>query len=393
MDYSRFYLFISETERKQFATKDMAIELKDIGFDIELKFKRNSLELLSTPYMNECYQDIKDEFESPEIYHDNCSSDPFIEENFIMFNSNQIYQKLCENSSVFKTNIFDRCKQDYYKINFEINLPKSYSNSTIRIRGNNLVEHKYTAFARMGLIEFMANIGGLFGLYLGMSFIDMSKMVKQLIPLAKKISNWLKKLTVFKFFRNKYFKFLINIFNVQKFIEMIDWKRLFTIMSIPVLIFQFYTSINDYLYFSTELNFEFIPYNRNLTKYLFSDFPAITVCNEHIFDKILFEPEFIEVYNESISIESTVNLQISSMNLKLGLLQHLKADFKTSNEYIRSVLDFIGAEIAQHNQLRGDLEFSIALKMMPFINKYLDVEDRTDYYNRSKMSDRLQGIS
>ena len=352
MDYSRFYLFVSETNRKQFATKDMAIELKDIGFDIELKFKRKSLKLLSTPYMNECYQDINVKFESYKSNNINCSSDPFIDENYILFYSNQIYYNVCKNSSVSKTDIFKTCKQDYYKINLESNFPKSYSNSTIRIRGNNLVEHKYTAFARMGLVEFMANIGGLFGLYLGMSFIDMSKIIKQLIPLAKKISYWLKKLTVFKFFRNKYFKFLINIFNVQKFIEMIDWKRLFTIMSIPILIFQFYTSINNYLNFSSELSFAFISHNRNITKYLLSDFPAITVCNEHIFDKILFEPEFIEVYNESIRVETTQNHLLFSRKHKLDLLKQLEADFKTSNEYIRSVLDFIGAEIAQHNQLK-----------------------------------------
>ena len=369
----------------------MAIESKDIGFDIELKFKRNSVELLSTPYMSECYQDMNVKSESSESKH-NCLSDPFIDENYILFDSNQIDFKVCENSSISKSNIFKSCKQDYYKINFESNLPKNYGNSKIRLQGNNLVEHKYTAFARMGLVEFMANIGGLFGLYLGMSFIDMSKMVKQLIPLAKKISYWLKKLTVFKVFRNKFFKFILNILKVEKFIGIIDWKRLFTIISIPVLIFQFYKSINDYLDFSTELNFDFIPYNRNITKYLLSDFPAITVCNEHIFDKILFESQFIEVYNESIRLlvdKSPFFIDTHELGL---IVKKLKFKFKSSNRYIRHVLYFIIFNMGAFNKYAGDPEMSTTRKMIPFLKKYLEVEDRTDYLNRNKIADRLQGI-
>ena len=367
----------------------MAIELKDIGFDIELKFKRNSLELLSIPYMKKCIRGIEFKFQSP----DYCSSDPFIDEKYILFDSNRLHHMICENSSVSKTNIFKSCEQDYFKINLESNFAKIYADSKIRIEGNNLVEHKYTAFARMGLVEFMANIGGLFGLYLGMSFIDMSKMVKQLIPLAKKISYWLKKLTVYKFFRNKIFKYILNIFKVEKFIEIIDWKRLFTIISIPVLVFQFYTSINGYLDFSTELSFEFIPFNRNLTKYSLSDFPAITVCNEHIFDKILFEPELIEVYYQSVSYQVPRNVFFHSWYERLLLLKKLKANFNTSNEYILYVLNFVVAEMGAFNRHINDPELNTTRKMMIFINKYLDVEDRADYDNRNKMTARLHGNS
>ena len=87
----------------------------------------------------------------------------------------------------------------------------------------------------------------------------------------------------------------------QELINFIYWKKLFTILSIPVLIFQFYKSIEDYLQFSTEISFEFLEYNRNDTKYSLSDFPAITVCNEHIIDKILFEKKYIETYTLSMT--------------------------------------------------------------------------------------------
>ena len=85
--YFRYYLFISDIDRKSLVTKEMAIEAKGIGFDIELKLKRTSFELLSTPYMQSCDQDIENQFESSELYHNNCSSDPFIYENFILFDS------------------------------------------------------------------------------------------------------------------------------------------------------------------------------------------------------------------------------------------------------------------------------------------------------------------
>ena len=278
----------------------MAVELKDIGFDYGLKFKKTTFELLSTPYMQSCDQYCDQDYQ---FQQNQCTKNPFIEENSTFHDSNKIHNKICD-KPMNLTNVGTKsCRIEFYKIRSENNLAKNHGDSTLRIHGNILVEHKYTAFARMGLVEFMANIGGLFGLYLGMSVIDMSEIIKLLIPLAKNISRCLKKLTIFKIFRTKVFKLIINIFKIQQFIETINWKRLFTIMSIPVLIVQLYKSIQYYLDFSTEISFEFIPYNRNLTKYSLSDFPAITVCNEHIFDKILFEPNFIQAYIESDRVE------------------------------------------------------------------------------------------
>ena len=51
----------------------------------------------------------------------------------------------------------------------------------------------------MGLIEFIANIGGLFGLWLGMSFIDMSEMIKHIHTFYQKYF----KITI----KDNYYKF------------------------------------------------------------------------------------------------------------------------------------------------------------------------------------------
>ena len=389
--YFRYYLFISDIDRKSLVTKEMAIEAKGIGFDIELKLKRTSFELLSTPYMQSCDQDIKNQFESSELYHNNCSSDPFIYENFILFDSKKFLNEKCEKTLVSIANKIKSCKEDYYKIIAESNLPKPYEDSKFKLHGNFLIDHKYTAYPRMGLVEFMANIGGLFGLWLGMSVIDMSEIIKLLIPLFKNISKCLKKLTIFKLFRTKFFNFILEILQIQQFVENINWKRLFTIMSIPVLIVQFYQTIEDYLSFSTSLSFSFIPYNRNNTKYSLSDFPAITVCNEHIFDKIFFEEELIKIYNESLRVELYKSTIYHSWHEMWQQLVDINAMFKTSNDNISTPLQIAVLEMAGFEKMRSDRNLSRTRHIAEFMKKYLDVENREDYYNRSKMLNQLQG--
>ena len=273
----------------------MATDLDANGLDVDLKFKRKSIKLLSTPYMQRCEQNIDHINEKQQLNHDDYLLSPFIkiEPKFSHKSSNK--------SEGLENNNIKSCTQDYYEIIMEENIAKKEGDLRLKIPGTIYIDHKYTAFARMGLIDLLVNMGGLFGLWLGMSFIDMSEFIKLFIPLAKNILHLLRKMKIFRLARDKILK-LINI--IKKFVELIDWKRLFTILSIPLLLFQFYKTIEDYLKFSTDISFEFIEYNRNDMKYSLSDFPAITVCNEEIFEEIYFNKQYMKAYNLSFELES-----------------------------------------------------------------------------------------
>ena len=56
---------------------------------------------------------------------------------------------------------------------------------------------------------------------------------------------------------------------------------------------------NLYFQYSTQTNYNFISYNISENKYSLNEFPAITVCNEQMFEKILFkdyyDPELVDL--------------------------------------------------------------------------------------------------
>ena len=303
----------------------MATELDANGLDVDLKFKRKSIELLSTPYMQRCEQNIGYDNDRQQFDQDNYLLSPFIDiEPKFSHKSNNKSEEL-KNYNV------KSCKQDYYEIIMEENFPEKDGDLRLKIPGTIYVDHKYTAFARMGLIDFLINMGGLFGLWLGMSFIDMSDLIKLFIPLTEKVLNLMKRIKIFRLTTIKIKKFIRKIKN---FIEYIDWKRLFTILSIPVLLFQFYKSIDDYLKFSTDLSFEFIEYNRNDTKYLLTDFPAITVCNEEIFEEIFFDKQYMKVYNFSFELDSLkkdmYQINIAAIYIYLSHIEFMQKVYHSS---------------------------------------------------------------
>ena len=381
-EYSRFYLFVSQTNRKTLPMKESAVAAIGVGFDIELILKRTTIELLSTPYMERCEQDDNFEFGKQQYSNFNLFN-PLIKDNLTFSSSNKLINIYTEQP--------EGCSQNYYKIYHEHNLLRKKGNSKFRIPGTIKIDHKYTAYPRQSYVEFVTDIGGLFGLWLGMSFIDMSELIKQFIPLTKRFLILLKKLAFFKIIRKNIFQFIRKISNILYFIKIIDWKRLFTILSIPILIFQFYKSIEDYMQFSTDLSFEFTDFDRNDTKYSLSDFPAITVCNDHIFDKIFFDNEFIEIYVKSWRWQKYKILGKDMQKEKD--LAKLNLTLLSKNEHITESIKFIVREMSALDQLLGDTNLTATQRRMKFFVKYLDVSDQFELDKKMFLESRLQGIA
>ena len=65
-------------------------------------------------------------------------------------------------------------------------------------------------------------------------------------------------------------------------------------------------------------------------------------------------------------------------------------DLKTKNNYIYNVLQFI---IVQWFQYKGDLfDWPFYWIIIKFVQKYMDVNDRKEYFQKRKIATRLQGI-
>src|SRR6266481_1844431 len=60
-------------------------------------------------------------------------------------------------------------------------------------------------------------------------------------------------------------------------------------MSVPVIIYQMWKLTDSYLKYETEVSVEWIPYRDSENILKSESIPAITVCFEHIFERILFD--------------------------------------------------------------------------------------------------------
>src|ERR1700744_6027687 len=136
-----------------------------------------------------CYHNcLSDQF----ISHYKCLPNPFIYENFVLFNSSQTEHRICDRDMVFnksEINCNDYCIKDceevYYLTRFENPLVLNTTDTRITIKDQKSVEFQYISQIKYTFVDYMSNIGGLFGLWVGLSFIDVFQSVKILIRKTK----------------------------------------------------------------------------------------------------------------------------------------------------------------------------------------------------------------
>ena len=163
--------------------------------------------------------------------------------------------------------------------------------------------------------------------------------------------------------------------------------------------------IKLYFQYSTQTNYEFIPYNISDDKYSLNEFPSITLCNEQLFDKIWFnnyyekeiERDLNEKYEEYYNLEY-VEGYLRTCNISKFNLNDIHHDI-TNKHVIYSINEFISVifyhyielfpfykGIDKHmycHQIISMIEL-ILNKFMSnnlgeFINKTLPFEDKHSY--------------
>ena len=247
--YFGWYYFINDD--KSIASKSSLISSTRIGLSAELKISKTSIKMLSIPYMTYC-------------------------EHF-------------------------GCRHDFYKLSLDNDI-FNYNNDSILIIKNNKKKNLiYNAEPRLEFVDFLSNIGGLFGLYFGLSFIDISVMMKSI---TRKIKIQLQRLifnnkieVLIEYLKLSQAKILRNIRRITK----IPWKFILTFLSSPFFVSKMFNLIINYFQYSTQISFEFIEYQQKNQKISINEFPAITVCTEHMFEKFFFDKYYIYFNEQTLS--------------------------------------------------------------------------------------------
>ena len=224
-----------------------------------------------------------------------CIPNPFIIESFILIDSYQTSLKECDklqNITIDIQHCHLDCPKKCLKIHDKLKIKASIDNydrdSYLKIVNEKKKQFSYKVESQLNLIKYIADLGGLFGLYLGISLIDMGNMIKYSISLVKVFLNYIKNMKIFKLIiRLKLCIMKLKI--IFDYFYLINFRLIFKIIIYPISIYELLSMMYLYFQYSTQTNYQFIAYNISDNRYSLNEFPAITVCNEMLFNKIWFE--------------------------------------------------------------------------------------------------------
>ena len=333
--YFRWYYFINDV--KSIASKTSLITSTRIGLSAELKISKTSIEMLSVPYMTFC-------------------------EHF-------------------------QCRHVFYKIKLDNDIFNYNYDSELVIKNNRKKNLIYNAEPSLEFVNFISNIGGLFGLYFGLSFIDLSNLMKLI---TRKLTFYLQRLIFYQKIKVliEYLKLSsIKILQYIKRITKLPWKLILTFLSSPFFVSQMLNLVISYFQYSTQISFEFVEYQQKNQKISINEFPAITVCTEHMFDKAFFDKFYIYYNQQSFvikyvaySIEGKFETNQSSNDHSLKntidtfdcwpLVHHYQGKLNSTNKNIRQF-------ILLH--CKNNYEYKIQ-EFDQFLSKYFDINNEEEYY-------------
>ena len=330
--YFNTYFMTFDDKSTGFREKQMATKVERVGLKADLIIRQTSMQSLSTPYMTYCENDGKYNLTS---CLQNCIAD--LKSNKIIKSLENISLNIDHNISWRRSNMETSlcqqrcprtCLQTYFSIAFQNIHHTYYEDSVIVVKPTNDKNFLYTAEIDMSLTQCVANIGGLLGLYLGLSLVDIVALLKEMLKkLRLVIKNLIAHISQLKLV-------LEQMMTILKVLEAIRWKTLFQLMTFPVLISQIFDIFDDYFSYDTQSSFEFVPYILNNFRYSVEDFPFITICNDHIlediylkrsFDRSLFEivPKIWDniIWNETIIYNDVNNyIEMSKQNINNRML-------------------------------------------------------------------------
>ena len=279
------------------------------------------------------------------------------------------------------TNIcHNQCIENYYKIILETELAYATRNSTLVIKSSNANVFVFKAQKSLSIAEMTANIGGIFALYLNLSFLDLTELI---IKSNRIFSLWLAMLLEM----NLIIK-LKMILRKLKIIficfDAIQWRKIITLISLPIILFQMYHLIDDYFEYLTKTSYEFPKYNKYDNMYSSDDFPAITVCNDNILDKVLFDDN-IKVYENLYrgAGEYRINISWKTKSFNISKIWNTRV-----RKFIMILFYFRFAIGEQHDKFFLHENRNFIMKFM--VNNFL-VNTKNEYYEAVNKLDGLNG--
>ena len=190
------------------------------------------------------------------------------------------------------------------------------SDSKIKIKYKFSTVFHFTSEPEILFFAFLSNICGLLGLWFGLSFIDISLVIKSILVYINIQSHIQILINKVKLLINRLYisGFVIIFLELTKKIfskvQSLNWKLFITLLTLPIILIQLIHLFGIYFQFSTQIDFDLISYRGIDKRIPINLSPALMICFKFLYDKILFQRnnlDYIAMMRDNFSMSDILN--------------------------------------------------------------------------------------
>ena len=239
----------------------------------------------------------------------NCTLNPFDNNDFVLYDSDRKIN-ICPfnttNDFKIDDNICEKmcpqnCDQTYYSIIFEsiirnnLLINERYSKDLmLKIVNRPIKNYHYQALIKVNLIECVTNIGGLLGLYIGLSIVDLSDIAKTMLTRMITMIEYITSMLCLQILRIRSKKIIKNILTYLRMVKKLPLKHIINAITTPILLMQIFYLVQEYLQYPTQSSTEFPLFETNASstnrvRISGKEFPDISLCHTINIDHLLFD--------------------------------------------------------------------------------------------------------
>ena len=240
----------------------------------------------------------------------NCTLNPFDNNDFVLYDSDRNKINICPfnttNDFKIDDNICEKmcpqnCDQTYYSIIFEsiirnnLLINERYSKDLmLKIVNRPIKNYNYQALIKVNLIECVTNIGGLLGLYIGLSIVDLSDIAKTMLTRMITMIEYITSMLCLQILRIRSKKIIKNILTYLRMVKKLPLKHIINAITTPILLMQIFYLVQEYLQYPTQSSTEFPLFETNASstnrvRISGKEFPDISLCHTINIDHLLFD--------------------------------------------------------------------------------------------------------
>ena len=276
-------------------------------------------------------------------------------------------EKICKNECPIT------CQFEMNKIGIEDLTEKYFGNSSININAKSVKKYDYISVYQTNIWQYLNDLGGIFGLYLGITLTDFSIVIKISTLIWQNILYI--SIRIIDVLNLRIHRYLRRIIEISILISKLKWKTITTFISLPFLLFQIYILLYSYFQYSTITTYEFLPYNIINNKLSIDEFPTFTICYENLFRKIIseghYDHEIVPFFDELDSILSNETDQFENQLFQsANSLIHFEELVLNKNPYLKDFFTY-SSEILNRMKTTENLRIYFILKDNIFFYKYL----------------------